>query len=187
MRKKLVVGILALQGAFALHVKMFHSLGVETKLVKKESDLENIDAIVIPGGESTVLNKLLDRKNLKEPLCNKIENGLFAFGTCAGLILLAQNKKILDCEVIRNAYGTQKDSFITKVDIKPTGETCEVAFIRAPKIASISKNVEILATYHEEIVGVMSKHAIGVCFHNEVTNDNAIHRFFVHELSKRLT
>jgi 5'-phosphate synthase pdxT subunit len=182
----MIVGILALQGAFALHKKMFDSLGVKTMLVKTEADLEIIDAIVIPGGESTVLNKLLDRKHLKEPLFHKIENGLFAFGTCAGLIILAQNKNILDCEVQRNAYGTQKHSFITKIDIKPTGEKCEVAFIRAPKISAISDNVEVFATNSGETVGVMSDKAIGVCFHNEVTNDDAIHRFFVEELSKRL-
>ncbi|MBP9115121.1 MAG: pyridoxal 5'-phosphate synthase glutaminase subunit PdxT [Acidimicrobiia bacterium] len=192
---KLNIGILALQGAFKLHQVMFeeialdyakHDIAITTKLVLKDIDLENIDAIVVPGGESTVLNKHLERSGLGKLLFEKINSGLFAFGTCAGLILLSQDKKILNCEIQRNAYGTQKDSFMATVDLIPTNEKIEVAFIRAPKIISISKDVNAIVKYKDKIVGVQSQSAIGVTFHNEVTNDSALHRFFVDTLIKRL-
>ena len=182
----MLIGILALQGAFKLHEDMFKNLGVQTRLVKKEIDLEDLDAIVIPGGESTVLNKHLDRSGLGKVLFQKISEGLFAFGTCAGLILLSQNKDILNCEVQRNAYGTQRDSFIAKVEILPTSQSCEVAFIRAPKIISISNGAQALVMLNDEIVGVSSDKAIAVSFHNEVTGDDAMHRFFVDTLTQRL-
>lgn len=182
----MIIGILALQGAFKLHQEMLHSLGVETRLVKNEKDLENIDAIVIPGGESTVLNNHLERSGLGEILFSKIDDGLFAFGTCAGLILLSQYK-VLDCEVQRNAYGSQRDSFMAKVSLIPTSEIFDAAFIRAPKIISISKSVEILCLFGDEIVGVINEKAIGVTFHNEVTADDTLHRFFVDKLIQRLT
>lgn len=181
----MLIGILALQGAFKLHEDMLNNLGVETRLVKNESDLDELDAIVIPGGESTVLNKHLERSGLGEILFKKINDGLFAFGTCAGLILLAQHK-ILECEVERNAYGTQKDSFMATVNLTPTSEIVEVAFIRAPRIIEISEKVEIISTFNDEIVGVMSDKAIGVTFHNEVTGDDTLHRFFVENLRSRL-
>ena len=181
----MIVGILALQGAFRLHQEMLNKLGVETRLVKKETDLDGLDAIVIPGGESTVLNKHLERSGLGEILFKRINEGLFAFGTCAGLILLAQHK-ILDCEVQRNAYGTQKDSFMATINLTPTSETIKVAFIRAPRISEVSENVKIISTHEDEIVGVMSDKAIGVTFHSEVTGDDTLHRFFVEHLRTRL-
>ena len=169
---KLNIGILALQGAFKLHQVMFeeialdyakHDIAITTKLVLKDIDLENIDAIVVPGGESTVLNKHLERSGLGKLLFEKI-----------------------NCEIQRNAYGTQKDSFMATVDLIPTNEKIEVAFIRAPKIISISKDVNAIVKYKDKIVGVQSQSAIGVTFHNEVTNDSALHRFFVDTLIKRL-
>jgi pyridoxal 5'-phosphate synthase pdxT subunit len=186
MNKKITVGILALQGAFALHQTMLESLGVKTKLVKTRSDFDELDAIVIPGGESTVLNKLLDLSDLKEFLFEKILNGLFAFGTCAGLILLSQNKEILNCEVQRNAYGTQKDSFLATIKLIPNGKESNVAFIRAPKIIKFADGAESFASYNGEVVGVISNYAMGVTFHNEVTNDDILHRFFVDKIKQRL-
>lgn len=186
------IGILALQGAFLEHQKILNNLNVENILVKTAEDLENIDGIILPGGESTAIGKLLRDFNILEPLKNKIKNGFPVFGTCSGMILLA--KKItdsdishlgtMDIEVKRNAYGRQLGSFETFETFKGIDKKIKMVFIRAPYVNNFRKNVEVLATVNDHIVAVKEKNMLAISFHPELTEDTSIHKYFLNIVKK---
>ena len=181
------IGILAVQGAFAEHEKMLTSLGADCFEIRQKKDLEqDFDGLVLPGGESTVMGKLLRELDLFEALKQKIQEGCPVLGTCAGLILLAEklsnDKQVyfgtLPVTVKRNAYGRQLGSFYYEGGIKGIG-TYPMEFIRAPYIESVGDDVEILAEVEEKIVGVAYKNQLAFSFHPELTGNDKIHEKFL--------
>ena len=185
------IAVLAVQGAFAEHIDRMKKLGAECIELRQRADLEQaFDGLILPGGESTVQGKLLRELSMFEPLREKIQNGLPVFGTCAGLILLAQELSndehvyfgTLPVRVQRNAYGRQLGSFHTEQEVKGIGKV-PMTFIRAPYIESVvqsgEKSVEILAEVDGHIVAVRYGNQLGVAFHPELDADNRIHEMFL--------
>ena len=188
----MVVGVLAVQGAFIEHEKMLASLGVDSFEIRQRKDLDrDMDGLILPGGESTVMGKLLNELGMFDILKEKIENGLPVFGTCAGLILLAENLSnddrkyfaTLPVTVKRNAYGRQLGSFHTSQQFSGIGEI-PMTFIRAPYIESVDDGVEVLATVDNNIVAVRYKNQLGVSFHPELDDDTSLHKFFIKIIKK---
>ena len=188
------IGILALQGAFAEHEQVLKVLEVETVQIRNRQDWEahaDLDGLILPGGESTVMGKLLHDLDLFEPIKGKIEEGLPVFGTCAGLILLAktivgdQTRHLasMDIKVARNAYGRQLGSFVTNADFKGIGEI-PMVFIRGPIIETIGPEVEILAQVNGAIVAAKEKHMLVTSFHPELTGDTRVHTYFLEMISQ---
>ena len=181
-----MIGILALQGAYREHEKILQSLGQRTVLVKAPSQLETIDGLVIPGGESTTMSLLMDKYGLKESLKKFIASHP-VLATCAGLIILAKKVEdgevclpILDVAVRRNAFGRQVDSFEENLDVPLLGEApFPAVFIRAPWIEKAGKDVEILAKHKEKIVAVQQGSTVALAFHPELTNDTRFHQHFI--------
>jgi 5'-phosphate synthase pdxT subunit len=182
----MTVAVLALQGAFLEHEQVLNKLNTEHFEIRQRSDLNrDFDALILPGGESTVMGKLLHELNLYEPLKERIEKGLPVFGTCAGLILLAGEVEAspahfgtMDITVRRNAYGRQLGSFQTNADFKGIG-TIPMIFIRAPYISKVSKDVEILAQVDERIVAARQGNQLVTAFHPELSEDLSIHQYFL--------
>ncbi len=184
----LPIGVLCLQGDFREHIATLHSLGIETVAVRKPSQLKQISGLVIPGGESTVIDKLSKIYEIREPLIKLIKDGFPVFGTCAGLIMLAeklldgtptqQTFGGLDITVQRNAFGSQVDSFESEVSFK--GESVSAAFIRAPIVAEVGPSVEVLSKLEDgRIVAVRQGNLLGISFHPEVTGETKVHEYFV--------
>lgn len=188
------IGILALQGAFREHENILNELDIKSILVKSVSDLEGIDGIILPGGESTAIGKLLVDFKMLEPLKKMILNGLPTFGTCAGMILLAKNLtndtrshlQVMDIAVKRNAYGKQLDSFTTLGEFKGIDGLVNMVFIRAPYIQSIGKEVDILATVNGNIVGAREGNMLAISFHPELTKELKVHKYFIEMIQKNL-
>ena len=179
MNKQLKIGVLALQGGFAEHIKSLQSIGAETFEIRKKQDLnQTFDGLVIPGGESTVISKLLDDLEMFVPLKEKIDGGLPVFGTCAGLILLANRFHAIDIAVKRNAYGRQLGSFSVEAEMKGIG-VVPMVFIRAPYIESVGKEVEILSVVDGHIVAARQNNILVTSFHPELTSDTRIHQYFI--------
>ncbi len=187
-----VVGVLALQGAFETHQERLRSLGVDAPLVKTPRHLDGIDAIILPGGESTTMSKLLDTSGLREPLDHLLEDGMPVFGTCAGMILCATSVldgradqrefELIDITVRRNGYGRQLDSFETDLEIDGISEPqrpFHAVFIRAPLVEAVGEDVEVLACHNGDPVLVQSGNCTVAAFHPELTNDNRLHKMFV--------
>jgi len=192
----LPIGVLALQGDFREHAEALTRIGVSPLKVRTVADLESVSGLIIPGGESTVMHKLSVAYGLFEPIRAKISSGFPVFGTCAGLIMLAnditdgivgqQTFGGLDVTVQRNAFGGQQDSF--EVDLDFTGISdgpVHAAFIRAPLITRVGPGVEVLASIpaddlhpHGGVVGVRQGNLLGISFHPEVTGEDRIHRLF---------
>ncbi len=185
----IVVGVLALQGAFSKHIQMLQSLGVQAIEVRKPCDLSRCDGLIIPGGESTTILKQIHYIKLKEELL-KFARSKPIFGTCAGLILMSKKILsdtlvpfgILDTEVERNAFGRQADSFILPIELhldpkKPKPFPC--IFIRAPRIRAISPHIQVLAEYEDEPILVRQGFHLGSTFHPELTSDPSIHLYFL--------
>lgn len=181
------IGILAVQGAFAEHEAMFRELGAETSLIRKSSDLEKpMDALVLPGGESTVQGKLLHELEMFHPIRDMIKNGLPVMGTCAGMILLAERLDddpvvhlgLMDITVRRNAYGRQLGSFVARESFADKGPV-DMTFIRAPFITDAGKDVEVLSVVDGNIVAARQKNMLALSFHPEVTKDLTVHRYFM--------
>ncbi|MDE6357042.1 MAG: pyridoxal 5'-phosphate synthase glutaminase subunit PdxT [Eubacteriales bacterium] len=186
------VGILALQGAFVEHAKIMNNLGVETFEIRQKKDIEkSFDAIILPGGESTTMGKLLKDLCLFEPIQNFIKNGMPVFGTCAGLILLAKeiandDKRhiaTLNVTVKRNAYGRQLGSFVTTD--KFANKNIPMTFIRAPYIEKCGENVEILSVVDEKIVAVRQNNQLATAFHPELTNSTEVHQYFIEMIKNK--
>lgn len=176
---KMKVGVLSLQGDVLEHLNQIKHLGHIGVEVKKEKDLNDIDAIILPGGESTTIGKLLKITGLMEPLRNKIRNGLPTWGTCAGMILLADEiegqeeyLKVMNIKVRRNAFGTQIDSFRVYESISTVSEEkIELVFIRAPYIVDVKETVEVLCKIDNNIVAAREGNIVVTSFHPEVTDD----------------
>ena len=186
------IGVLAVQGAFAEHRQILEKLGVETFEIRQLRDLEqDFDGLILPGGESTVQGKLLHDLGLFEPLRERIESGLPTFGTCAGLILLAEKLSndghtyfaTTPVTVERNAYGRQLGSFYTEEIFEGIGKI-PMTFIRAPLIQRASQDVQILATVQNQIVAVRYKNQLAISFHPELNSDLRVHQYFVEEIVK---
>lgn len=172
------IGILALQGAFIEHAKVLQTLGAETFEIRQKSHLpDSFDGLILPGGESTVISKLLDELELTAPLKSMIESGLPVFGTCAGCILLANHFSAMDIKVTRNAYGRQLGSFHTTAEFKGIGDI-PMTFIRAPIIDEVFGRAEILATVAGNIVAARQKNLLVTTFHPELST-GAVHRYFL--------
>jgi len=190
----MTIGVLALQGDFQEHLQTLKRIGVQTKEVKLPKDLGVIDAIILPGGESTTMARLLDIFCLREPLKQKIQNGMPVWGTCAGMILLAkkliQDKPtplgLMDITVNRNAFGRQIDSFTVDVQIKPLGEkSLSATFIRAPLVVRVEPSVEILAKLEDgTIVAAKQKNMLVTAFHPELTADTRMHEYFLSSVKR---
>lgn len=182
----MVTAILALQGAFAEHGCILDKLGVKHVEIRQKKDLEHpFDALIIPGGESTVIGKLLMESGLYQPIREKILSGMPVFGTCAGLILLAKEVErdqsylgTMDIRVKRNAYGRQLGSFYTEEKFAGVG-TIPMTFIRAPYITDAYGNVEILAEVDGKIVAARQGNQLVTAFHPELNDDLSVHRYFL--------
>lgn len=182
------IGILSLQGGVIEHLRHIRAIGEEAVEIKKPSDLENIDGIILPGGESTTMGKLLRKTGLMEDLREKIIKGMPVWGTCAGMILLAKkiegeeegHLKVMDIEVRRNAYGSQLNSFTTEMVIEEVSlEPMPLVFIRAPFITKVSDNMQVMLKVNENIVAVKQGNILATSFHPELTADLRFHRYFV--------
>ena len=183
------IGVLGFQGSVYEHVKSLHQIdGVLPIVVKTENDLSQVDGIILPGGESTTIGKLLRDFGLLDVLKNKIEAGLPVWGTCAGMILLAKQIMnqddiylgVMNITVRRNAYGGQLESFITRGIIEEVSSNpLPMVFIRAPWIEDCGENVHVLAKVNEKIVAAKKDNIIVTSFHPEMTNDLSFHRYFV--------
>ncbi|MBN7576979.1 pyridoxal 5'-phosphate synthase glutaminase subunit PdxT [Clostridium sp. 2-1] len=184
----MIVGVLALQGGVIEHINQINLLGHIGIEVKREEELNNIEALIIPGGESTTIGKLLKMTGLIEPLKLKIRSGIPTWGTCAGMILLAseiENEKsnylkLIDVKVRRNAFGRQIDSFKTFETIDEVSkEKIELVFIRAPYITEIKENVKIICKIDNKIVAAKQDNIIVTSFHPELTNDLTFLNYFL--------
>ncbi|WP_400219460.1 pyridoxal 5'-phosphate synthase glutaminase subunit PdxT [Methanomethylophilus alvi] len=184
------VAILALQGAFIEHEHVLDRLGVDRFEIRQRSDLERpFDALIIPGGESTVIGKLLKDLGILSPLRDRIEKGLPVFGTCAGLIVLSKNViggvpslATMDITVKRNAYGRQLGSFYTEDGFDGIGKI-PMTFIRAPYIDSVGKDVEVLSEVDGRIVAARQGKQLVTAFHPELAEDLSVHRYFLEEVA----
>ncbi|MFM8311135.1 MAG: pyridoxal 5'-phosphate synthase glutaminase subunit PdxT [Ilumatobacteraceae bacterium] len=189
-----VVGVLALQGAFAAHEQALTRCGAVTRQVRQPADLDGIDAIVLPGGESSTMSKLLLSSGLFDSLKSRLHDGLPVFGTCAGMILLAadvldgrpdqRSFGVVDVVVRRNAYGRQNDSFETDIaidglDVATTATPFHAVFIRAPRVESTGPAVEVLARHDGHAVVARQGAALVASFHPELTADLRLHQLFL--------
>lgn len=179
------VGVLALQGSVAEHIKMIKSVNKKIGAipVRTIDELATVDGLIIPGGESTTLRRLLDDFNLFTPIKERIVAGMPVWGTCAGLIMLANRVEgetpyfsVLDVDVRRNAYGRQIDSFVTEGDFD--GMYIGMVFIRAPMITRTGENVRVLAEHNGNPVAVRQDNILATAFHPEMTRDSRVHKYF---------
>jgi len=188
------IGVLALQGDFREHLAVVRSLGAEAVPIRRPEELERIGGLIIPGGESSVMDKLSRLFDLAEPLRAAIASGLPVYGTCAGLIMIAdtledaipgqQSLGGLDVVVRRNAFGSQLDSFETDIDIPVLGEPpVHAVFIRAPVVESVGEGVTVLGTISDgRIVAVEQGNLLGTSFHPEMTGDTRFHEYFLEKV-----
>ncbi|WP_175637942.1 pyridoxal 5'-phosphate synthase glutaminase subunit PdxT [Metabacillus schmidteae] len=183
----LKIGVLGLQGAVREHVRSIEACEAEGVVVKTVDQLADLDGLIIPGGESTTMRRLIDKYNFMEPLKEFAASGKPMFGTCAGLILLAKNLVgydqshlgLLDVTVERNSFGRQKDSFEAELMITGVGEDFVGVFIRAPHIVEVGEDVEILSKHNGRIVAARQGQFLGCSFHPELTDDHRMTQLFV--------
>lgn len=181
------VGVLALQGAVREHIQSITACGAEAVSVKWPKDLENLDGLILPGGESTTIRRLIDRYGLMEPLRQFAKTGKPMFGTCAGLILLAKtvvgnddaHLGVMDVAVERNSFGRQVDSFEAPLEINGIEGAFQAVFIRAPHIVSVGPSTEVLCVHDGKIVMAKSGQFLGCSFHPELTEDHRITEYFL--------
>jgi 5'-phosphate synthase pdxT subunit len=183
------IGVLALQGAFASHVRAFADLDVATREIRTREHLDGVDALVIPGGESTTIGTLLVTTGLHASISDRLAAGMPVFGTCAGMILLAtdvldgRSDQIgfgaLDVSVRRNGYGRQVDSFETDVAVDGLDRPFHAVFIRAPKVESVGAGVTVVASHDGVPVLVRRDHVMAASFHPELTDDTRLHQLFL--------
>jgi 5'-phosphate synthase pdxT subunit len=181
------VGVLALQGAFAAHSDCLTSIGVQSIEVRNPEQLSSVDALLMPGGESSTMSQLLESSGLFDPIATRIADGMPVFGTCAGMILLAseildgrsdqRSFSAIDISVRRNAFGRQVDSFEATIN-SSVGDFHGV-FIRAPRIERVGDQVEVLGSINDEPVLVRQGNVLAASFHPELSNDARLHEYFV--------
>ncbi|MBZ9684820.1 pyridoxal 5'-phosphate synthase glutaminase subunit PdxT [Clostridium estertheticum] len=182
------IGVLSLQGGVIEHINHIHQLGHEGVEIKKLEDMKDLQGIILPGGESTTIGKLLSERKMLMPLREKIISGLPVWGTCAGMILLAkyieessvEYLKVMDIKVKRNAYGSQIHSFKRNVVINEiSSEPIPLVFIRGPLITEGFNDVKIICTVDGKIVAVKQKNMLATSFHPEITDNLEVHKYFV--------
>jgi len=183
------IGVLALQGAFAAHEAALTRLGADVREVRLPADLDVCDALVMPGGESTTMSKLLESSGLFDAITKRVSDGMPIFGTCAGMILLAKHVSdarsdqrsfaAIDIDVRRNAYGRQVDSFETDVSVRGINGPFHAVFIRAPRVTRTGDDVEVLAEHDGAAVLVRSKTVMAASFHPELADDDRVHGIFL--------
>ncbi len=181
------IGVLALQGAFAAHSDCLASIGVQSVEVRTPEQLNSVDALLMPGGESSTMSQLLESSGLFDPISTRIADGMPVFGTCAGMILLAseildgrsdqRSFSAIDISVRRNAFGRQVDSFESA--IKSSVGDFQGIFIRAPRIERVGDEVEVLGSINNEPVLVRQGNVLAASFHPELSNDARLHEYFV--------
>lgn len=183
------VGVLALQGAFARHIDALRSLGVHTSEVRVASDLDGVDRLIMPGGESTAMSNLLESNELYDPLAGRLADGMPVFGTCAGMILLAASIidgrddqrcfGAIDVGVRRNAFGRQLDSFEADLDVDGLDTPLTAVFIRAPVVERVGPEVEVLASVDGQPVLCRQESTMVAAFHPELSDDRRLHQIFL--------
>ena len=195
MGESATVGVLALQGAFAVHEQRLRECGVRARQVRTPDDLARVDALVMPGGESTTMSKLLATSGLFDVLASRIDDGMAVFGTCAGMILLAtdvldgrpdqRSFGAIDIAVRRNGYGRQVDSFEADLDVPSVGDRpFHGVFIRAPKVERVGEGIEVLAE-HQGVPVLLRRGRVSVAsFHPELSGDARLHRSFIDTLTE---
>jgi pyridoxal 5'-phosphate synthase pdxT subunit len=193
--RHLNIGVLALQGAFREHRQMFETLGAKVTEVRFPEHLKNLQGIVIPGGESTTMAKLMQSYEFDKALPEFYKQGGAIWGTCAGAIAISKEivgypdqprLNLMDIAVERNAYGSQVASFETNVEIATLNAPFHVVFIRAPRIASVGKNVDVLATFKDDPIMVQQDRLMATVFHPELTSDSRIHHYFLENVVAQL-
>ena len=199
MRARPRVGVLALQGAFSAHARVLAEVGADPVEVRTPEQLETVDALAMPGGESTTMSMLLESSGLFEPLAKRLADGMPALGTCAGMILLAvevvdgrvdqRSFGMIDLTVRRNAYGRQVDSFETDLDVAGLGPAggpgrFHAVFIRAPWVERVGPEVEVLAEHEGRAVLACQGAVTVAAFHPELSGDNRIHARFLQEVQR---
>ncbi|MDP4163010.1 MAG: pyridoxal 5'-phosphate synthase glutaminase subunit PdxT [Bacillota bacterium] len=181
------VGVLALQGAVREHVRSIEESGAEAVIVKRKEQLQDLDGLILPGGESTAMRRLIDKYDFMDELKRFADEGKPMFGTCAGLILLAKNIVgydaphigRMDVTVERNSFGRQRESFEADLDIKDVANDFTAVFIRAPHIVEAGENVEVLAKHNGRIVVAREGQFLGCSFHPELTDDHRFTAYFI--------
>ena len=173
-----VVGVLALQGDFEAHAALLRDLGAEPREVRVTADLDGVDGLIVPGGESTVMTRGIQREGLAEPIRELVGTGTPVLGTCAGLIMLDRDHLgLLDVTVRRNAFGRQRNSFEADLDID--GAPLHAVFIRAPWVEEHGDEVEVLAEVDGHPIAVRQGNILAVAFHPELTDDRSLHRWLL--------
>ncbi|MGI4826624.1 MAG: pyridoxal 5'-phosphate synthase glutaminase subunit PdxT [Janthinobacterium lividum] len=186
MNNELLIGVLALQGAYQSHVDMFAQLGARMVLIRQPEELQGLDGLVIPGGESSTFLRHLGRDGFFDVLKESVQK-LPTFGTCAGAILLAQQVSnpsqeslgAMDIDIERNAYGRQRDSTILELETSMPGPALEMVFIRAPRISRVGPKVEVLARRNGDPVLVKQDNFLAATFHPELSQDSRVHQLFL--------
>jgi 5'-phosphate synthase pdxT subunit len=182
------VGVLGLQGDFAEHLRTLERIGAEGVDVRRADQLDEVDALIIPGGESTTIGKLAERYDIIPKLKDRVAEGMPVWGTCAGAIFLAKDVPghphpiagLMDIAVERNAFGRQQESFETDLDVKGFDAPYHAVFIRAPKIARVGKSVDMLASLEDgTVVAARQGNLLATSFHPELTRDDRFHRYFL--------
>ena len=189
MATELKTGVLALQGDFAEHIAVLQRLGTETVEVRLPRDLEGVDALIMPGGESTTFGYLMGLYHLKEPIKEMARRGVPIWGTCAGMIMMARELTedepvplgLMDIQVVRNAFGRQVDSFEADLEVEPLGsEKFTAVFIRAPVISQVGDGIRVLSRLDDgRPVAVQEGALLATSFHPELTDDVRLHRYFL--------
>jgi pyridoxal 5'-phosphate synthase pdxT subunit len=181
------IGVLALQGAVREHIRSLEECGVEAVAIKRKEELEEVDGLILPGGESTAMRRLIDKYDFMDALKEFARVGKPMFGTCAGLILLAKELVgyddshigVMDIKVERNSFGRQVDSFEADLTIKDVADSFPAVFIRAPHIVQAGENVEILSKHNDRIVAAREGQFLGCSFHPELTDNHRLTAYFV--------
>ena len=190
---KVKIGVLSLQGDFIEHLNVLETLSIESLKVKTISDLNNVDGLIIPGGESTTIKKLIDRYGFEEPIKEKISQGMSLWGTCAGLICIAEKlsdpypipMNLIDAEISRNWFGRQIDSFEKDINIVGLETPFRAVFIRAPIIKKVGDDVSVLGEENGYPIAVKSGNILATAFHPELTGDLRIHNMFINMINKK--
>lgn len=196
MMSDIAIGVLALQGAVEKHVAMLEKCGIRTLRVRFIEELDPIQGLIIPGGESTTVSKLMARYGIDKKIVQRAGEGMPVFGTCTGMILLAKDIMgsdqsrlgLMDMTIIRNAFGRQIDSFEAGLDIEAIGKPpFRAVFIRAPYVEKANGSVEVLARYEDKVVLLRQGNMLGCSFHPELTEDTRIHEYFAKMVSDSLS
>lgn len=188
MNGRVTIGVLAVQGAVLKHIQMLERCGVRVIPVRFVSELDEVQGLIIPGGESTTIGKLMDRYGLDKKIVERANEGMPVFGTCTGMILLAKNivnseqhrLGLMDTTILRNAFGRQVDSFEADLDVQEIGgKPVHAIFIRAPYATEAGENVKVLATVEGKMVLLRQDNLLACAFHPELTEDTRVHEYFI--------